>query len=260
MKFANVIPSLIVFHVFVLVLGGICDANQSQRKAAVLKNQARNYYWGTGVSQDYSRALDLYEMAAALGDPQASAIAGGMYHTGKGTDINPYRAFDYLDYSERAGETNPDASAALAGYYLQGRVAPLNYARAVELYSSAAEAGNPEAQLELGFLYYNGYGVDQDFSKAHKWFNKAALGNQGLAQYNLGIMWYTGNNESNSTSLADAYAWMSIAVSNNVPGAYGFRRHLESTLTKDQLKLAQQKSTYLFNLIKSSKINVLSDR
>lgn len=227
-----------------------CHAESGTFTIARIKMKAQNYYWGKGVRQDYSSALKFYEIAAALGDPQASNIAGGMYYTGKGTEPNPYKAFRYLDFAADHGETTPDGAIALAGFYLQGAVVLQNYSRAIELYTEAAESGNSRAQLELGFLYYVGQGVDQDFSKAHDWFYKAALENYNMAQYNLAIMWYTGNNKFNRSSLVEAYAWASIADLNNYQGARGFRDYIVSALTPDERERAQQKAENLYEQIR----------
>jgi len=222
-----------------------------------LKASARNYYWGKGVRQDYSRALRFYEIAAALGDPQASNIAGGMYYTGKGTAPDFFKAFRYLDFAADYGETTPDGSIALAQFYLRGEFVIQDYSRAVELYTDAAESGNPRAQLELGFLYYVGQGVEQDFLKAHEWFQRAALNNYSMAQYNLAIMWYTGNNRFNRSSLVDSYAWITLAALNNYQGARGFRDFLLSALTPDEREQAQLKTEDLYEQIRRRSLTPL---
>ena len=249
MRTGSLLISVILF-LFVLSVFEVSSVNSEVSKTAILKKKAKKYYWGRGVRQDYSRALQFYEIAAVLGDPQASNIAGGMYYTGKGALANPLKAFKYLDFAADQGQITPDASIALAGFYLQGLIIPQNYTRAIELYSKAADTGNPRAQLELGFLYYIGQGVDQDFSKAHELFQEAALNNYNMAQYNLGIIWYTGNNSFNSSSLIDAYAWVNIAALNRYQDAYGLREYLKSALTEDELLLAQQKSKRIYEQIR----------
>lgn len=245
--------SLLIFTIlflFAISVVGISHGNSPVSRTAILKYKAKKYYWGRGVRQDYTRALQLYEIAAALGDPQASGIAGGMYYTGKGALPDPVKAFRYLDFAADQGKITPDASIALAGFYLQGLIVPQNYSRAIELYTASAESGNPQAQLELGFLYYMGQGVDQDFSKAEEWFREAALNNYNMAQYNLGIMWYTGNNGLNRSSLTDAYAWINVAASNGYQDGYGVREYLHSALTGDELLLAQEKSEQIYEQIR----------
>ena len=249
MRTGSLLISAILF-LFVLSVFEISSVNSEVSKTAILKKKAKKYYWGRGVRQDYTRALQLYEIAAVLGDPQASTIAGGMYYTGKGTLSDPLKAFRYLDFAAEQGQITPDASIALAGFYLQGLIIPQNYTRAIELYSMAADTGNPRAQLELGFLYYTGQGVEQDFSKAYEWFQEAALNNYNMAQYNLGIMWYTGNNSFNRSSLTEAYAWINIAATNRYQDAYGLREYLQLELTEDELLLAQQKSERIYEQIR----------
>ncbi len=249
MRTGSLLISAILF-LFTISVTGVSHVNSEVSRTEILKYKAKKYYWGRGVRQDYSRALQLYEIAAALGDSQASGIAGGMYYTGKGALPDPAKAFRYLDFAADQGTISGDASIALAGFYLQGLIVPQNYARAVELYTASAVSGNPQAQLELGFLYYIGQGVGQDFSKAEEWFREAALNNYNMAQYNLGIMWYTGNNSLNRSSLTDAYAWINVAASNGYQDAYGIRQYLHSAITKEGLLLAQKKSEQIFEQIR----------
>lgn len=220
----------------------------AEDSAVALKNEAQKYYWGIGVKKNHKMALSLYERAAALGDSEASYIAGGMYYKGMGTVRDPYKAFKYLDYAAKNGKSTPESNRALAEFYILGQVVPQNFQKAVKSYENAANAGDSNAQLELGYLYFTGRGVEQDFPRAFKWFREAALKNYNMAQYNMGIMWYTGSGTDRS-DLARAYAWLSIAAANSYPQAAAARDYLKSTLSREELERAQAVAAELYDQI-----------
>ena len=78
--------------------------------------------------------------------------------------------------------------------YQAGRIAARqkDYARARELYESAASQGNLVSANNLGTLYYDGNAVAKDYAIARSWFEKAARGGLPLAMSNLGRMYHFG--------------------------------------------------------------------
>lgn len=239
-----IVATAVIFHVAftAVVLQAV------PQSAAGLKNEAKKLYWGQGVKQDYSKALYLYEQAAALGDSEASYIAGGMYYKGIGTVRNPLKAFTYLDYAAKNGKSSPESNRALGEFYILGEVVPQNYQKAVKWYSESAKSGDSDAQLELGYLYFVGKGVEQDFEKSFELFEKAALNNYNMAQYNLGIMWYTGNGTETS-NLAKSYAWFSLAASNKHPQAALARDYLKTVMSAEELAEGQEAAADLYERI-----------
>lgn len=210
-----------------------------------LKVEAQRYYWGKKTKQDYRKALELYELAARQGDPEAQFIAGGMYYTGKGTEPDFKKAFELLSDAAEQGKTSPEAQVALAEMYINGMVIPQNYAKALNLFSLAAEAGLKDAQNELGFMYYVGKGVEKDFDKAFEWFRKAAYQGDTLAQFNTGMIWYMGTSDQGS-DLVKAYAWFSVSASNGHQGAASFIQNIEPLLTAEEISKAQEMSSRIF--------------
>ena len=225
------------------------EGRNSEERTALLKQKARSYYWGLGVTQNYSESLRLYRLAAALGDKQASMIAGGMYLTGKGVAPDPVEAFAYLDYGSGAQSFLPDAEVALATLYFLGLGGKKSDERAVELYRSAAEKGHLDAQLELGYLYYSGQGVDQDYQQALYWFEKAAMNGYPMAQYNLGIVWYSGDNGQGTPRLVDSLTWMNLAADNGFQPAVVFKNFLRTELRPEEVIEATRKSAQLARII-----------
>lgn len=236
---------LSVVMLTILLLGTGTSVAQ-QNRVQTLKNEARRLYWGLGVEQNYSLALSLYETAAALGDGEASYIAGGMYYTGKGAEINYAKAFDYLAYAVAEDNAPPEALRVLAEFYLRGEVTPQNYSKALQWFQQAAIEGDALSQNELGFLYSQGKGVEQNSEKAYEWFRQAALQGSGIAQYNVGIIWYTGDGVVES-DLKKAYAWFSIAALNNFSAAIPARDFVISVLSEEELRQAQILAEAIFN-------------
>jgi hypothetical protein len=73
------------------------------------------YYYGQGVPQDYSQALQWYSKAADQGNPQAQYGVGYIYDTGKGVQQ------DFAEASRRYGQAvdkgDRQAECGLAAMY-----------------------------------------------------------------------------------------------------------------------------------------------
>jgi TPR repeat protein len=87
------------------------------------------------VAQDYAKARELYEKAAASGGSIAMTNLGLLYYNGQGV------AQDYV--------------------------------KAREWFEKAANRREASAMRYLGMLYVSGWGVAQDYAKAREWFEKA---------------------------------------------------------------------------------------
>jgi len=96
---------------------------------------------------------------------------------------------DFERCSEAALSGDLDAQVELGTMYRDGDGVPLNYTKAVELYSLAAEQGNAAAQNALGVMYQQGYGVTQNVAKAVELYAQSAAQGFVSAQYNLGAMY-----------------------------------------------------------------------
>lgn len=105
------------------------------------------YDEGYGVEQDYAKARDWYEKAAAQNYSKAEHNLGIMYQEGHGVDKDS--------------------------------------AKAAEWFKRAAEHGEPAAQNNLAVLYVRGNGVRQDLAEATRWAAKAAEAGNGSAKNNL---------------------------------------------------------------------------
>jgi hypothetical protein len=94
------------------------------------------YYYGHGVTRDYTEAARMYRRAAVKGNAMAKSTLGDIYYYGRGL--------------------------------------PQDFSEAIRWWSLAAEANIAIAQLNLGVMYANGDGVPQDYIKAHMYANLAA--------------------------------------------------------------------------------------
>ena len=115
----------------------------------------------------------------------------------------------------------------------------------------AAEQGQAEAQYSLGFMYHKGEGVPQDAVEAVEWYRKAAERGYADAQNNLGIMYYKG--EGVPQDDAEAYTWFAVAAANGHEHAKAYLVLVKGRLNQDQLAVAQQRATQLFEQINTKK-------
>ena len=85
-----------------------------------------------------------------------------------------------------------------------------DYAKAVKLFSKAADMGSADAQNWLGFCYESGQNVAQDYKKAIEWYRKAAEQGNAAAQYSLGNCLFDGNGIPEDKS--EAVRWWTMAA------------------------------------------------
>lgn len=137
------------------------------------------YEAGTrGLSQDYNRAMSLYEKAANAGDVMAMVQIANLYAGGHSYSEVPSPFKDdakALEWYKKAAETGDSYSITRLGrIYVENKITPVNYKEAFRLFSQAAGVGNFQAMYNLGIAYLNGNGVAQDYNQASQWFKKAS--------------------------------------------------------------------------------------
>jgi TPR repeat protein len=84
-----------------------------------------------------------------------------------------------------AAKDDPRALGLLASLYQHGQAFPHDPAKALELYSRAADLGDAEAQFALGSMYLLGDGVKADEAWALTYYRKAAAQGHEGAKRNL---------------------------------------------------------------------------
>ena len=142
------------------------------RRSTSMRNLGWLYRNGLGVAQDYAKAREWYEKAAAKGDASAMTNLGLLYATVMAwRRTTPRRASGTRRPLPRATRAPWPTSAVL---YDNGQGVAQDYAKAREWYEKAAAKGDASAMSNLGLLYHNGQGVAQDYAKAREWYEKAA--------------------------------------------------------------------------------------
>ena len=120
-----------------------------------------------------SRAEQLLEKAQA-GDGRSYTDLGKLYETGgSGVEQDYEKALECYRLSAEAEK--PDFKGMrLAGLmYMDGRGVEQDYAEAAACFEIAANAGDVSAAYFLGVLYEEGKGVEQSAENAKLWYEKA---------------------------------------------------------------------------------------
>lgn len=107
------------------------------------------YACGSGVDQDWERAVEWYRKAADLGHVLARISLGNCLREGRGVER--------------------DANASF------------------RLYAQAAEQGFADAQCNLGWCYGTGFGVPRSYTMALSWYGKAAAQGNVIAEHNFEV-------------------------------------------------------------------------
>lgn len=251
MRISGVTLRFIRFCLFAALIQTLTFTNTVSAREALVST-AQKYYYGVGAPKNYHKALRLYVKAAQNGNVDAMFIAGGMYMKGQGTSINTAEAFKWLYKAAINGRSSKESERILGQSFITGENVPQNYKEALHWYEKAATGGDAAAQSELGFLYFSGKMMEVDYEKAHHWFEKAARNNYPIAQYNMGILWYTGNGVA-TTDNVKAYAWFNLSDSNGHRNGAVAKQFLETILTREELKRAQELSTELYRDIRQFK-------
>ena len=163
-----------------------------------MANLAYMYYYNTILPNitDKSKAFDLAQKAAELGNTDAMFLVGMMYLKGEGTPQVVYKGINLL---EKAAELGCTVAMKELGYiYRNGNFEVTADATvAFKWYMKAAEADDAEAMNYVGLMYDNGRGVTQDKLQAMKWYKKALDKGYKSAKY-LGNLYRERGNYSGS--------------------------------------------------------------
>ena len=127
--------------------------------------------------------LNSLKNMAEQGDIRAQSQMGDAYLFGEyDLEVNYSKAFEW--YSKAANQNDAKSQYNLAIMYLNGYGVQKNPVKSVEYYTKAALQGDPDSQLQLGIRYLNGEGVEKNIEIAKEWFNKAkASGNNEAEVY-----------------------------------------------------------------------------
>lgn len=135
---------------------------------------------------DYKSAYQQWQPLANQGDSRAQKRLGDLYKTGSGVPQNYRKAVDW--YSRASKQGNDTAQNALGVLYMNGQHVHQNFSEALRLFQAAATKNNPDAMNNLGIMYTKGLGMDRNATEAERWYEKAAAMGHISAQHNLAFL------------------------------------------------------------------------
>lgn len=120
----------------------------------------------------YSEAYQIIEPLARKGNAEAQYSLGNMYYYGNGVTKDYTETAKW--YHKSAEQGNEWAQYHLGEMYYYGRGVTKDYTEAIKWFRKSAEQGNEWAQNYLGVMYEYGRGVTKDYAEAVKWHQKSA--------------------------------------------------------------------------------------
>lgn len=146
-------------------------------------------FYGFGTSQNYSKALNLFQHCEDQGIPEASHYLGRMYLNGSGCMVDATAARQhFMKGAERGNaacfyELGKMADAGLEQFANQS--ASQRTMQAVEFFSRAAKIGHAEAACDLGFIYESGAAGQPNQRLACDYYRLAIKDGSARAMNNL---------------------------------------------------------------------------
>ena len=119
-------------------------------------------------------------------------------------------------YAKAAQDGDAQSQFLLGAMYTLGRGVPLDYKKAVELLTQAAEQSNVMAQATLALVYFNGEGgIPKDLGEAEKWARKSADQGNAVGETTLGNLYLKGTPTINVDYVEAANWFHKAAVQGN---------------------------------------------
>jgi tetratricopeptide (TPR) repeat protein len=121
---------------------------------------------------DYERSVLLYARLAEEGVKVAQINAAYMFSEGNGFYEENKDEIAFRLWKNAADQGDAAAQRILGDYYFYGRTSSgVDYKKAADQYSRAADKRNAHAMFNLGFMYQFGIGLDQDFHLAKRYYD-----------------------------------------------------------------------------------------
>ena len=212
-----------IFHILIIIVVGIflfSNDVESQLSIdtdiAILKAQSDEgnsdakfylgtlYYIGRGMTQDFGKAIKLFEQASDGGNVSATFNLGIIYAKGRGVDVDEKKAFDY--YKKSAFGGLPQAQYNYALWLREGRVGEANPIEAVEWFRASANKNFDRSLIELAKGYETGVAGRRDYREAVKLYRRARVNDDSRdnspylqATFHLGRLYLKGLGVSQDT-------------------------------------------------------------
>ncbi|MEM7318217.1 MAG: tetratricopeptide repeat protein, partial [Pseudomonadota bacterium] len=151
--------------------------------------------------------------AVEAGYVNAMVYLGQMHLDGQAVDQDFARAYELFESAADAGDSA--ALTALAWVHRAGVGVPQDYTRARTFYERGAARRNDWAMTNLAEFYQKGIGVDKDSEAAEHWYLQAAKSGELTAQTRLARMYQDG--DGIAQDFEKARLWYETAASRGVP-------------------------------------------
>lgn len=173
--------------------------------------------------------------AAAKGDRLASFEIGNRYMEGRGVTSDYVKAAQWYNIS--AAEGFAPAQYRLGNFNEKGLGMPRDLEKAKTWYQRSAEQGNASAMHNLAVLYASGANASPDNAKAIRWFTDAAELGVKDSQYNLGILYAKGMGVP--VNLEESYKWFALAANSGDKDAAEKRDQVAKAMNPDRWERAK---------------------
>jgi TPR repeat protein len=164
---------LVLVGIVIATMGPLAAApNDGVAPAEADGFMARLQSYAASIAAGASAGLQTVAPSAEGGLGTFEALIGDAYYYGHGVSRDYTEAARW--YRRAAQNSNAMAQSTLGDIYYYGRGVPQDFVEAGQWWQLAAERGVAVAQLNLGVMYANGDGVPQDYVKSHLYSNLAA--------------------------------------------------------------------------------------
>ncbi len=163
---------LVLVGILIVATGPLVAAPNDGSDAQANDFMATLRSYTASIEAGVSVALESMRPSAEGGIGTIDALIGDAYYYGHGVSRDYTAAARW--YRRAAENSNAMAQSTLGDIYYYGRGVPQDFVEAGQWWQLAAAQGMAVAQLNLGVMYANGDGVPQDYVKAHFYTNLAA--------------------------------------------------------------------------------------
>ncbi len=152
---------------------------------------------GMRIGEDYPETMDIIDFEASEDLTEAFQSAYDFAEDFAMADADRPMHPAVADFvkevcEEEIEQGSEDAPCLLGSLYYSGRIGEQNFAKAVELYTTASERGNVVATENLGYCYYYGRSVPIDYEKAFYCYAQGAFDGRLISLYKIGDMYRNG--------------------------------------------------------------------
>ncbi|MEP6341678.1 MAG: tetratricopeptide repeat protein [Maricaulaceae bacterium] len=182
------------------------------------------YYKGENIPKDTVKAAKWRAKAAVDGDALAARAMGDEL-----SEKDPFEALQWYEHAATLGD--PQSAYIAALMYAENFEIRPDGKKAAVLMRQAANANIAPAMADYGLLVYQGAGVEQSDTSAAKWFERAAKAGDSEGQFLYAFTLAKG--DGIEQSFEDAYYWLLRSGESGVDDYNKDREALRERLEKN---------------------------